>query len=161
MDTARESRRELADGVETLRRELKRLREREGILGRAADRWSQLNGLGPVLDRVHQGVVASSPGDGGRIEWVNIAFCAKLGYTRAQIVDMGWRRLVDPTQIAATQVAESDAHFAGVLDYVNRFRRADGKWLQLRWWSTTYVAGIAWAVVEFEKVTEDTGEAST
>lgn len=155
LDAERGKRRDLEAGTAALHREIRRLRERDGVLGRAADRWSRVNGLGPVLDRIHQGIVASTVENRGTLVWCNIAFCARLGYTRDQVLALNWRGLVAPEDLAATQAAEGGAHYEPVEGHVNRFRRAQGGWVQLCWYSTEYEGGVAWSVVDFERVIEE------
>lgn len=97
--------------------------------------------LGVVLDTLHPGVVLSSPQNDGQFLWVNEAFCLALGRSREEILALGWRELIHPSDLHATNVAEAGA-WSGPVRVVNRYRHADGHWVTLRWVALRYQGGV-------------------
>jgi PAS domain S-box-containing protein len=73
-------------------------------------------------------------GTDGYFKRTNPAFTKALGWTEEQLVSKPFLDLVHPDDIEATQ-NEIDKLARGVptISFLNRFRRADGSWIRLRW----------------------------
>ena len=73
-------------------------------------------------------------GTDGYFKRTNPAFTKTLGWTEEQLVSKPFLDLVHPDDIEATQ-NEIDKLARGVptISFLNRFRRADGSWIYLRW----------------------------
>jgi PAS domain S-box-containing protein len=89
--------------------------------------------------------ITGSSGNGSLL-WVNQSFCDVLGWTREEIVSMGWRRLCHPEDFQRTQAAEGGTWSSPVDSFPNRFRCKDGGYRRLRWYAIAYDAGtsLAW-----------------
>lgn len=159
LEFERDNRRRADAECERMRAELavvtaqgRELRQRASRLQRGAEIVADHATVGDVLDRLVCCVVVSSIEEGGQLVFVNHAFAAALGRSRAEIIDLGWRRLVHPEDQRSTQAAEGSAWSASLDGFVNRWRRVDGRWVQFRWYSTRYVRGISVSVVRDEGV---------
>lgn len=126
------------------------VRARSGRLERAADAITKHASLGDVLDKLVCCLVFTAVEDGGTIVWCNLAFANALQRQREEVIDMGWRRLVHPDDLRATQAAEGSAWRSPVSEFVNRYQRADGLYVQFRWHSTQYHGGISVSVIRDE-----------
>ena len=102
-----------------------------------------------VLDRIPCPVAISLPAEEGRLAWVNRDFCEALGRTREDILALGWRRLVRPADLLATEDAETRAHL-GPVEVVNEYLHMDGSWVCLRWFATRYLPRVAFSVIRIE-----------
>ena len=73
-------------------------------------------------------------GTDGYFKRTNPAFTKALGWTEEQLVSKPFVDLVHPDDVEATQ-NEIDKLARGVptISFLNRFRRADGSWIYLRW----------------------------
>lgn len=84
----------------------------------------------------HDGIAVSSKRDGGTIIWVNLYLCRLLGYSRDELLAMGWLGLIHPDDERRARRAEASAHDGSVVGFVARYRRhasAGGGWRRLRW----------------------------
>lgn len=65
---------------------------------------------------------------------VNEQFASMLGYTKKELTDVPFMRFVHPSDIAATRTAMENLDMgASVIDFRNRYRRRDGRYVWIRW----------------------------
>lgn len=102
-----------------------------------------------VLDACRDGIVLSEK-SGGRLAYVNRAFASALGLTPDEVLAIGWRELIHPDDLAATESAESEA-WSGGGETENRYRHRIGYFVKMKWHFTDYDDGHSLSVVWFER----------
>lgn len=169
IEAVNRDKRECLETVDALRRELSAVRVaalrsdiealRRGdpatLAGGIMDDILQDPELLAVLDHADNGFVISRPAAGGTIAWCNRVFAEELQMSRERVIELNWQNLVHPSDRVDTQQAEGSAHGDPASgDIVNRWRRADGRYIQRRWFFSTYgkKRGAALALAKFEGV---------
>lgn len=109
-----------------------------------------------VLNRLRDGLVLTMPSEGGRFIWCNEAFADALGMTPHDVIATGWRALINPAYLEATEEVEGIAWSQGG-EIVNSYRHRDGHYVQCRWFFGPYEEGASLSVVHFERRRRESG----
>lgn len=115
-------------------------------LALAADRLEDLASIGYVFDQLADPLIITSAAKDGMIVWCNAAFAAALQLTREKVIATGWKELIYPPDLEDTSVIEATAWDVPVEGFVNRYKRADGTLVRLRWYAAPYRAGVTLAI---------------
>jgi PAS domain S-box-containing protein len=107
--------------------------------------------LGFILDQSTDLFSISTLEEGGKLVWVNEAWSKSLGYTREEILEMGWEALVHPEDLERSRLAEATA-WSGIVEIVNRYRMKVGSWVILRWYAAKYKEGFSLALARVKGV---------
>ncbi len=96
----------------------------------------------------------------GEIFKVNPSWEKTLGYTSAEIIELGWKKLVHPADLEPVdKKIEKQLKGEPVLDFVNRYRCKDGTYRTLEWKSFPSEDGKVYAtardITERKKVEEE------
>lgn len=139
--------------IDDLTISMKRL-EKSVPLALVTGKWLQdpaHNDIGRLLDKSRDLFVITSPAEGGTFLWVNAAWERVLGYGREELIGTTWRTIIHPVDLRRTERAEGAAWGEDV-GVVNRYKRKDGKYAQLRWYASRYVDGLAISLARVEAI---------
>lgn len=109
------------------------------LLGSGIDDVQEfLNSYSSVLDTLDNGFLIIIPTNEGKILWANLQFCLDLKMTRSEVLEKGWKKLIDPSYLTQTKLAESAAHADPILGFINCYINSDGERVWFKWYYSRY-----------------------